>query len=137
MLWWVIFSYSITRALCSGLHIRERGFKRWSKSWEGCFAGFLFGHFRGMFWNYISARGEIDTPATSMRWSSMECRRRIAQKIARKLGRLFFAILGCVFLGDVLYFVQQSPKKYYAVIEFKVISIIYITEFVHYEPRRK
>jgi len=46
------------------------------ESWEGYFAGFLVGHFWGMFWNSISVRGEIDTPATSVRWSSIECRKR-------------------------------------------------------------
>jgi len=55
MLWYFIFSYKRLWALCCGLHIREWGCKRSRKSWGGCFHGFLFGHFRGMFWNSISA----------------------------------------------------------------------------------
>jgi len=54
--------------------------------------------FGGCFGILFRRRGEIDTPVTSVRWSSIVPRK----KIARKLGRLFCRILGWRFLGDIL-----------------------------------
>ena len=73
----------------------------------------------------------------SVRWSRIVSRRRIAQKMVAEVGRPFCEILSWSFLGDVLNFVRRTSEKHYSTIEFKVISIIYITEFAHYEPRRE
>jgi hypothetical protein len=50
MLWWGRIALVIRRPLCSGLHIHDRGFKKWSRKLGSHFAQFLDGTFRGMFW---------------------------------------------------------------------------------------
>jgi hypothetical protein len=88
-------------------------FKKWSKILERYFAQFLVGCFWGCFEFYFGRRrGEIDTPATSVRWSSIVPRK----KIALKLGRLFLQILGSVFFGDVWNILCGHPKKHYSTI---------------------
>ena len=39
--------------------------------------------------------------------------------------------------GGCFEYSWRTSEKHYSALEFKVISIIYITEFAHYEPRRK
>ena len=115
------FSNKRLWALCCGLHIREWEFKRWSESWGGYFDGFLVGHFWGMFWNSISVRGEIDTPVTSVRWSSIECRKRSRES----WGGCFAGFLVGCFWG-MFWILSGPPKKHYSTLEFKVIGIVYI-----------
>lgn len=80
--------------------------------------------FRGCFGILFRRRGEIDTPVTSVRWSSIVPRK----KIARKLGRLFCRILVWRFFGDVLN-TEWTTEKYYSTLEFKVIGIVYIVGY--------
>ena len=101
MLWCVIFSFKRMTALCCGFDFVGVKYKTWSKTLKSHFAQFLVGRFWGMFWN--SCSGHI-----LVRWSSIECRRRIAQKMVAEVGRPFCTILGWSFLGDVLNFVRRT-----------------------------
>ena len=98
--------------------------KNGPKYWKAILRNFWLVVFLGMFWNSISAVGEIDTPTTSVRWSSIECRRRMAQKMVAEVGRPFCAILGSIFLGDVLNIDRRTSEKHYSTLEFKVIDIV-------------
>jgi hypothetical protein len=49
--------------------------------------------------------------------------------MVEKIGKSFWAILGWMFLGDVLDFSWTSEKKQYSTIEFKVIDIVYIVSY--------
>ncbi len=85
----------------------NEGAKDRAKVGEAVFMDSWLVVFRGCFGILFRRRGEIDTPVTSVRWSSMVPRK----KIARKLGRLFLQILGSVFLGDVWNILCGHPKN--------------------------
>ena len=53
------------------------------------------------------------------------------QNMVAKVGKSFWAILGWMFLGDVLDFSWTSEKNniQYSTIEFKVIDIVYIVSY--------
>jgi hypothetical protein len=83
-------------------------------------------------WSFSGDVLEFCSGHISARWSSIECRRRMAQKMVAEVGKSFCAILGWSFSGDVLN-ISRTTEKHYSTIEFKVIDVVYIASIPLYK----